>query len=124
MTHKTHHLHGPGMAKRSTSFSKTFRWHSAKPGDPQPISVTITGTFTEWKQVPLHHDRVLPTSGSSHVTTFPATAHHHYMPLVDGQPISYKHCDGLAAPATEQEKQYALLTPRGPQVFMLFSNTK
>jgi hypothetical protein len=123
MIHKPHHPHGPGTAKRSTSFSKTFRWHSAKPGDPTPAAVTLVGTFTDWKPVPLHHDRAT-NAWQLALHHIPGNCTHHYMLLVNGQPASHKHCDGLAMPATNQEKQYALETPRGPRVSMLFSNTK
>ena len=44
--------------------------------------------------------------------------------LVDGQPTSDKNCDGLAVPTNAEEAQYALTTPRGPRVLMLFAQTK
>jgi hypothetical protein len=123
MTHKTHHSHGPETAKRSTSFSKTFRWHPAKPGDPKPASVAITGTFTGWQPVALHHDRATNVWQLA-LHHIPGNCTHHYMLLVDGQPASDKNSDGLAKPETEAEQQFALHTARGPRVFILFSNTK
>jgi len=126
MTHKTHHSHhshAPGTTKRGTHFSKAFRWQPAKPGDPNPAKVEIAGTFTEWKPVALAHDHA-----TNHwqiiLHHIPGNCTHHYMLLVDGQPTSHKHCDGLAVPANAQETQFALATARGPRVFMLFSNTK
>jgi hypothetical protein len=124
MTHKAHHHpHVAAAPKRGTFFSKAFRWQSVKPGDPPPATVAIAGTFTEWKPVPLHHDRA---TNFWQITLhhIPGNCTHHYMLLVDGQPANHKHCDGLAVPATEQEKHFALHTARGPRVFMLFSNTK
>ncbi|HUZ07629.1 MAG TPA: hypothetical protein VMV89_09095 [Candidatus Paceibacterota bacterium] len=123
MTHKTHHPPAPATAKRGTFFSKAFRWQSAKPGDPKPHSVEIAGTFTGWKPVALAHD---PATHHWQVMIhhIPGNCTHHYILLVDGQPASYKDCDGLAVPVNEVEKRFALQTPRGPRVFMLFSNTK
>ena len=46
------------------------------------------------------------------------------MLLVDGLPAQDKNCDGLAIPHGPQEQQYALTTPRGPRLFMLFAQTK
>ena len=123
MTHKTHHSPGPGTAKRGTFFSKAFRWHPAKPGDPNPASVTIAGTFTDWKPVPLAHDRAT-NCWQLTLHNIPGNCTHHYMLLVDGHPASDKNSDGLAKPATEAETKFALHTVRGPRVFMLFSNTK
>ena len=131
MIHKTPHSHGPSAAhshgptaaKRGTFFSKAFRWQPAKPGDPDPASVEIAGTFTDWKPVALAHDHATKV-WQLMLHHSPGNCTHHYMLLVDGQPTSHKHCDGLAVAATEPEKRYALQTPRGPRVFMLFSNTK
>ena len=47
-----------------------------------------------------------------------------YMLLVDGQPAHDKNSDGLAVPHGPQEKQYQLITARGPRLFMLFAQTK
>ena len=123
MTHKTHHPHGAGTAKRGTFFSKAFRWHPAKLDDPKPHSVQIAGTFTEWKPVAMTHDHATNV-WQVILHHIPGNCTHHYMLFVDGQPTSHKHCDGLAVPANEQENQFALPTVRGPRVFMLFSNTK
>ena len=49
---------------------------------------------------------------------------HHYMLLVDSQPAQDKKCDGLAIPHGAEEQQYALTTPRGPRLFMLFAQAK
>jgi hypothetical protein len=114
---------GPGIEKRGTFFSKAFRWQPAKPEDPPPASVAIAGTFTDWKPVALSLERATNV-WQVMLHNIPGNCTHHYMLLVDGQPASHKHSDGLAAPATEQEKQFALPTARGPRVFMLFSNTK
>ena len=123
MNQKTQKLPTLGTAKRGTFFSKAFRWQPANAGDPQPASVAIAGTFTDWKPAALTHDRATGT-WQIMVHHIPGNCTHHYMLLVDGQPTNHKHCDGLAVAATELEKQFALQTPRGPRVFMLFSNTK
>ena len=124
MTHKTHPSSGVGTAKRSTCFSKTFRWHPAKPGDPQhPAKVELAGTFTGWQPVPLHYDRATKVWQLA-LHDIPGNCTHHYMLLVDGKPHSDKNSDGLAKPETDAENQFALHTARGPRVFILFSNTK
>jgi hypothetical protein len=46
------------------------------------------------------------------------------MLLVNGRPTPHQDSDGFAIPHTAEEKQYQLDTPRGPRVFMLFSQTK
>jgi hypothetical protein len=46
------------------------------------------------------------------------------MLLVNGKPAKDSNSDGFAIPHTAEEKQFALETPRGPRVFMLFSQTK
>jgi hypothetical protein len=46
------------------------------------------------------------------------------MLLVNGKPANDKNADGLAVPHTEPEKQFAFATPRGPRVFVFFSQTK
>jgi hypothetical protein len=122
MTHKTHHPHGPGIAKRGTHFSKTFRWQTEQPG-PQPVKVELAGSFTGWQKVPLRFDR---PNGVWQLTLheLPGNRTHNYMLFVNGKPAHHKNCDGLAVPHTDEEKQCALDTPRGPRVFMLFSNTK
>lgn len=122
MIHKTPQQ-GPGIEKRGTFFSKAFRWQPTAPGDFKPASVAIAGTFTEWKPVAMAHDHATNVWQIT-LHNIPGNCTHHYMLLVDGQPTSHKHCDGLAVPTTEAEQQFALQTPRGPRVFMLFSNTK
>ena len=44
--------------------------------------------------------------------------------LVDGQPTNDKNCDGYAVPHGLNEEQFAMQTPRGPRLFMLFAQTK
>ena len=43
--------------KRAVVFTKIFRWQTEKPG-PQPISVAVIGTFSNWQKVPLKYDRL------------------------------------------------------------------
>ncbi|HUC83684.1 MAG TPA: hypothetical protein VL970_00720 [Candidatus Acidoferrales bacterium] len=111
------------MAKRQPVFSKVFRWQPDDPNAPLPVLVEIVGTFNGWQKTPLKFDRA---SGVWTVTleNIPGNRTHNYMLLVNGRPTSDKTSDGLAIPRADQEKQYALETPRGPRVFMLFSQTK
>jgi hypothetical protein len=117
-----HHPHHP-TAKRAPFFSKIFRWQTDNPGGPLPVRVEIVGSFTNWQTTPLKYDR---TNGIWQVTLekIPGNCTHNYMLLVNGRPTQDKNSDGLAVPHTDQEKQFQLETPRGPRVFMLFSQTK
>ena len=134
MTHKPHsaHAHAPGhshghahhvTAKRPLFFSKVFRWQPEEPGGPLPVRVEIVGSFSGWEKVPMKYDR---TNAIWQLTleNIPGNTTHNYMLLVNGRPTRDKNSDGFAVPHTEQEKQYQLETPRGPRVFMLFSQTK
>jgi len=112
----------PEMGKRSGTFSKVFRWQTDKPG-PQPVAVAVVGTFNGWQPVPLKFDRM---QGVWQLTLhdIPGNTTHHYMLLANGKPANDKNADGLAVPHTEAEKPFAITTPRGPRVFMFFSQTK
>jgi hypothetical protein len=126
MTHLSHlpQVQPPNAAaKRPLVFSKIFRWQSDNPGGPLPVKVEIVGTFNGWQKTPLRYDRA---SGVWQVAldNIPGNRTHNYMLLVNGRPTADKNSDGLAVPRTEEEKQYQLTTPRGPRVFMLFSQTK
>ena len=120
--HKSHPA-SAGIAKRAATFSKIFRWQTEVPGGPQPVSVAVVGSFNHWQKTPLKYDR---TNGVWQLTLhdIPGNCTHNYMLLVNGKPANDKNSDGLAIPHTAEEKQFALTTPRGPRVFMLFSQTK
>jgi hypothetical protein len=118
-----HRPAAPALAKRAVVFTKIFRWQSENPTGPQPISVAVIGSFNGWQKTPLRFDR---TNGIWQLTLegIPGNCTHNYMLLVNGKPASDKNSDGLAIPHTAEEKANALETPRGPRVFMLFSQTK
>lgn len=127
MTHKLHPHHGHAnhhqtAVKRTGVFSKVFRWKPENPG-PLPVRVEIVGTFTGWEKAPMKYDR---DNGIWQLALddIPGNTTHNYMLLVNGRPTPDKNSDGLSVPHTEHEKQYQLETPRGPRVFMLFSQTK
>ncbi len=105
------------------TYAKVFRWRLPPGQTAVPNTVEVIGSFTEWKPVPL-----LRASGrdSWEVTVPEIAGHrtHHYMLLVDGLPTQDKNCDGLAIPHGPEEQQYALSTPRGPRLFMLFAQAK
>ena len=105
---------------RSPVFSKTFRWHP-----PQGHAVTkveVAGTFTGWKRLPLSRQ----VTGDWQLALHEIASHrtHHYMLFADDQPVSDKHSDGLAVPHGPDEEKSAMITARGPRVFMLFAQTK
>jgi 1,4-alpha-glucan branching enzyme len=122
----SHRSHLPpvssAVGKRAAGFTRVFRWQTEVPG-PQPVSVAVAGTFNNWQKVPLKFDRA---HGVWHLTLndIPGNMTHNYMLLVNGKPANDKTADGLAVPHTDEEKAHALMTPRGPRVFVLFSNTK
>lgn len=110
-----------GSPPRPT-YPKVFRYR-APDGSAPPATVEIAGTFTEWRRLPVPYD---PRSHAWQLNfpEIPANKTHHYMLLVDGRPAQDTQCDGLAMPQGLQEEQYAIQTPRGPRVFMLFAQTK
>lgn len=124
MTHKfSVHSHGAGhkTAERKPSYIKIFRWRLSPGQTEEPASVEVAGTFTDWKKLPMHRDA---TGGWQLSLPVPAHRTHHYMFFADGKPVQDKHCDGLAIPQSAEEKQFAIATPRGERVFMLFAQTK
>ena len=112
----------PLPIKRAATFTKIFRWKQETPG-PMPVRVEIVGSFNGWQKLPLKYDRA---GGIWQLTVenIPGNKTHNYMLLINNRPTADKYSDGLAIPQTEEEKQYQLETPRGPRVFMLFSQTK
>jgi hypothetical protein len=122
-----HSAHGAGRAVAATdrkpTYSKVFRWKLPEGVSEAPLSVEVVGSFTDWQRVPLLLDHKV---GSWHATiqNIPGNKTHHYMMLVDGKPTQDKGCDGYALPDGAAEERYAIETPRGPRVFMLFAQTK
>lgn len=105
------------------TFSKVFRWRRPKDYSREPTTVEVVGSFTDWRPVPLTQDR---TMDAWHVTLRDVQGNrtHHYVILVDGQPVLDHSCDGLAEPLGPEEERYQLMTHRGPRVCMLFGQTK
>jgi len=110
-------------SERKPTYSKVFRWRLADGQTPAPKTVEVAGTFNHWQKIPLLRDSALD---AWHVTLHHIPAHrtHHYMLFVDGQPTYDKSCDGYAIPHGATEESYALSTPRGPRLLMLFAQTK
>lgn len=104
------------------TYARVFRFKPCKTKG-HPSSVEIIGSFTRWQTVSLTHD---PVQGTWSVTIqgIPGKKTHHYMLLVDGQPVHDPACDGLALPMGFDEEQVALTTPKGPRVLMMFAQTK
>ena len=104
-------------------YSKVFRWHHG-PGEHDPNTIEIVGSFTDWRPVPLA--KTPGSHGNWHATieNIPSGKTHHYMLLMDGKPHADKHCDGYAVPLGPQEERYAMETPRGPRLFLLFAQAK
>jgi 1,4-alpha-glucan branching enzyme len=121
--HGQNHAPAHGPIRRAATFSKVFRWQPNPPGGPLPVKVELVGSFSGWQKLPLKYDRA---NGVWQLTVenIPGNRTHNYMLLVNDRPTSDKNSDGYAVPHTDEEKQYQLETPRGPRVFMLFSQTK
>lgn len=119
----THYNGGTVVPKKALTFNKVFRWEPVDLKSPLPESVAVIGSFSDWQAIPLERD---PSGRVWQLTlnNLPGNCTHRYMLLVDGQPAKDANADGLAIPETEQEKAWALTTPRGPRLFMLFSQTK
>ena len=105
------------------AYAKVFRWRLPDGVTREPTTVEVVGSFTRWQKVPLHRDSKLD---AWHATLhhIPGNRTHHYMLLVDGEPVHDPGCDGLAIPHGSQEEQYQLATDQGPRVLMLFAQTK
>lgn len=110
-------------AARKPVFSKAFRWRKPNEQTPDPAVVEVAGTFTKWQKVPLARNGA-PDAWQVTLHDIPAHRTHHYMLLVDGQPVYDPGNDGLAAPAGPEETRFQLMTDRGPRVFMLFAQSK
>lgn len=109
--------------RQQQTYSKVFRWRLPDGHTQSPKSVQIVGSFTHWQKVDLQRDS---TTDAWHTTVhhIPGNKTHHYMILVDGEPVNDRNSDGLAVPSGPLEEQYQLVTDRGPRVFMLFAQAK
>ena len=114
---------GGGGGNSKPVYSKVFRWTPPAELVEQPQTVEVVGTMTDWRRIPLLHDSKT-RSWHAMLQNIPGNKTHHYMLLLDGKPAQDKNCDGLAMPQGAQEELYAISTPRGPRVFMLFAQTK
>jgi hypothetical protein len=105
------------------TYSKVFRWRLPDGTTAEPRSVEVVGSFNHWQRVPLQRDGKLD-SWHATIHHIPGNRTHHYMLLIDGKPANDRNCDGFAVPHGVQEETFALQTPRGPRVFMMFAQTK
>ena len=108
---------------RKLTFSKVFRWRLPDGQTYEPATVEVVGSFTHWQRIPMIRDGALDAWHTS-IHHIEGNRTHHYMLLVDGQPVNDKTADGLAVPTGQQEQQFQLMTARGPRLFMLFAQTK
>lgn len=115
-------IHKHKAEPRKLAYSKIFRWQPPVGHPETPAKVEVAGTFNHWHPAPMTRE----VSGGWHLTLhdIPGNRTHHYMFLVDGKPVQDKHSDGLVAPHGPEEEKFAITTPRGPRVFMLFAQTK
>jgi len=118
--HPPSRVHPP---ERKLVFSKVFRWRPPDAQTPEPASVEIAGTFTKWQKVPLARNGA-PDAWQVMLQDIPAHRMHHYMLLVNGQPVYDPNNDGLAVPHGPEETRFQFMTERGPRVFILFAQSK
>lgn len=109
--------------QQGQTYTKVFRWRLPDGTTAEPKSVEVVGSFNHWQRVPLQRDGKLD-SWHATIHHIPGNRTHHYMLLLDGKPAYDRNCDGLAVPHGMQEETFALQTPRGPRVFMMFAQTK
>jgi hypothetical protein len=109
--------------ERPQTYSKVFRWRLPDGHTKAPESVQIVGSFTSWQKIPLQRDSAIDAWHTT-IHHIPGNKTHHYMILVDGQPVNDRNSDGFAVPTSPEETQYQLITDRGPRVFMLFAQAK
>jgi hypothetical protein len=110
-------------AGNQSGFSKIFRWSVPPEETPQPTTVEVVGSFTDWRKVPLAYDKPTKTWTMT-LTNIQGNHTHRYVIIVDGKPSYDKTCDGLTAPQSPQEEQWQIQTPRGPRVMLMFAQTK
>jgi len=120
---RTAHQPGAAWGGQRSGFSKVFRWPVPPEQTPQPTTVEVVGSFSDWRRVPLVYDKPTRTWTTT-LTNIQGNHTHRYVVLVDGKPSYDKTCDGLAAPQSSQEEQWQIETPRGPRIMLLFSQTK
>jgi hypothetical protein len=108
---------------RQPFFTKIFRWRKPEGFPEEPDTVEVAGTFSYWQKLPLGPNGEQDIWQVT-IENIPGNRTHHYMLLVNGQPVDDPNNDGLAIPHGPEEKQYQLVTSRGPRVFMLFAQTK
>jgi hypothetical protein len=111
------------QGNRGVTFTKVFRWRLPDGQTEEPGTVEVVGSFTHWQRLALQRDGKLD---AWHVTIhhIPGNRTHHYMLLVDGQPVYDKTCDGFAIPHGAHEERFQLMTDNGPRVLMLFAQTR
>jgi hypothetical protein len=109
--------------ERKAYFTKIFRWRQPNGQTQEPNSVEVVGTFSNWQKLPLGPNGE-PDSWQVTIENIPGHRTHHYMLLVDGQPVYDPNNDGLAIPQGSEETRYQFATERGPRVFMLFAQSK
>jgi hypothetical protein len=105
------------------TYARVFRWRPCAKFTELPMRVEIVGSFTRWQTISLTHDPVQDTWTVT-INGIAGKRTHHYMLLVNGQPVHDPACDGLALPMGFDEEQFALQTEKGPRVLMLFSQAK
>jgi hypothetical protein len=103
------------------TYARVFRFKPTSGHTPQRVE--IVGSFTKWQTVSLTHN-ALDNCWTVTIDGIQGKKTHHYMLLLDGAPAHDPGCDGLALPVGFDEEQFALTTPKGPRVLMLFSQTK
>jgi hypothetical protein len=108
---------------RVQTYTRVFRYRLPDGQTSEPKQVEVVGSFTHWQPVVMQRDSALD---AWHVTIHHIVGNrtHHYMLLVDGQPVHDKTCDGFAVPHGANEERYQIATDKGPRVLMLFAQAR
>jgi hypothetical protein len=114
---------GRNRDDRKAVYSKVFRYSPPHAHDHDLKLVEVVGSFTNWRPVAMSLN---PQDHTWQVTVenIEGNKTHHYMLLANGHPANDRLCDGYAVPQGDIEKRYAITTPRGPRLFLLFAQTK
>jgi hypothetical protein len=108
---------------RKATYAKIFRYSPPHGHEHQPSQVEIVGSFTDWRPVALASNPQDHT-WQAKIDGIEGNKTHHYMLLVNGHPANDKMSDGYTLPQGEIEKRFAITTPRGPRLFLLFAQAK
>ncbi len=118
---KTPHRPRTEPVDQQIGFTKIFRLPVPREQSPQPTTVEVVGSFSDWQRVPLAYNK--PTRTWETALSLKNNHTHRYVFLIDGTPAYDETCDGLTAPQSPTEAKWQIPTAHGPRVMLLFART-